>query len=128
MDKHFIPHQKPVPAHITRHLTDQPKSGKTIAAYCRNAGISAWSFYNWRKLYGKQIRCLSDARRLPPTTQPAPPLLPFTALGTMSTQTHQPLFDIRFSVAGTRISIYSGATARELAPFLELLSNRGAPC
>jgi len=124
MDKHFVPHKKPVPAHIARHLTDQPQSGKTIAAYCKDTGISAWSFYNWRKLYGKRVSCIPNALR-PPTTQP--PLLPFTVLGAMSTQTRQPLFDIRFS-AGTRISIYSGATAQELAPFLELLSSRGAPC
>ena len=129
MDKQIDQHQKPVPAHVTRHLTDQPQSGKTIAAYCRDAGISAWSFYNWRKLYGKQVYCLPKARRLPPMTQPMPPMspLPFTALGTISTQTRQPLFDIRFS-AGTLISIYSGATARELAPFLDLLSCRGASC
>jgi hypothetical protein len=123
MDKQIVRHQKPIPAHVTRHLTAQPKSGKTIAIYCKDAGISAWSFYNWRKIYGKRIVVL-DSRRL---IAAQPPQIPFTALGAMSTQTRQPLFDIRFS-AGTRISIYSGATARELAPFLELLTSRGAPC
>lgn len=121
MGKHFVQHQKPIPAHIARHLTDQPQSGNTIAAYCKDAGISAWSFYNWRKSYGKQVGIPNHSR--PASILP----LPFTALGTMNTQTRQPLFDIRFS-AGTRISIYSGATAQELAPFLELLSCRGAPC
>jgi hypothetical protein len=124
MDKHFVQHQKPVPAHVARHLTNQPISGKTIAAYCKNVGISAWSFYNWRKIYGNRDSCMPNALH-PATTQP--PLLPFTALGTLNTQTRQPLFDIRFS-AGTRISIYSGTTAQEFAPFLELLSCRGGPC
>jgi hypothetical protein len=121
MDKHFVQHQKPVPAHIVRHLTDQPQSGKTISDYCKNAGISAWSFYNWRKSYGKRVAVPNVPR--PVSLLP----LSFTALGTMNTQTRQPLFDIRFS-AGTSISIYSGATAQELAPFLDLLSCRGTPC
>jgi len=124
MDKQPVQHQKLVPAHVSHHLTAQPTSGKTIAAYCKDAGISAWSFYNWRKSYGKRISCIPYALR-PATT--LPPLLPFTALGTINTQVRQPLFDIRFS-AGTCISIYSGATAQELAPFLEILSCNGAPC
>jgi hypothetical protein len=124
MDKQIVQRQKPVPAHVTRHLTAQAKSGKTVAAYCKDAGISAWSFYNWRKIYGNRCNTLNATGTIPIPPQPSLP--PFTVLGTMSTQTRQPLFDIRFS-AGTCISIYSGATARELAPFLELLSCRGGP-
>jgi|GEM_PF-6199836 len=124
MDKQIVQRQKPVLAHVTRHLTAQPKSGQTVAAYCKDAGISAWSFYNWRKIYGNRVNT-PNATGTTPIPQPSLP--PFTALGTISTQTRQPLFDIHFSV-GTRISIYSGATARELAPFLDLLSSRGGPC
>jgi len=121
MDNHSVQSSKPVPAHILRHLTDQPKSGKSIAAYCKDAGFSAWSFYNWRKIYGKRITVHNRPHTTP--TQP----IPFTDLGTMRIQSRQPLFDIHFST-GTRISIYPGTTAEELASFLEVLSSRVIAC
>lgn len=114
--------QKPVPSHIQHHLTTQPASGKSIAAYSKEAGFSAWSFYSWRKRYGKQ-----QASHVQPKLPSKSPVFSFTALGPLATQSRQPLFDISFS-AGTRISIYSGATAQELAPFLELVSCNGVPC
>lgn len=41
-----------VPERIERHFERQRESGLTIAAYCRTHGVSAWSFYTWRKRYG----------------------------------------------------------------------------
>jgi hypothetical protein len=123
MDKSFDIQEKPIPSHVLYHLTTLPTSGKTIAAYCKESGITAWSFYSWRKRYGKQ----QQSSHLQPTPPSILQSVSFTALGPLGSQYRQPLFDIHFS-AGTRISVYSGTTAQELAPFLGLLSCRGAPC
>jgi transposase-like protein len=34
---------------IKKHLAAQARSGETISVYCRRAGISAKTFYNWRR-------------------------------------------------------------------------------
>ena len=85
MDKQIVHRQKPVPAHVIRHLTAQPKSGKTVASYCKDAGISAWSFYNWRKIYGNRGNTLNATGTIP-ILQPSLP--PFTVLGAMDSSMH----------------------------------------
>lgn len=123
MDNHSIQPLKSTPAHILHHLAAQPQSGKTIAAYCKEAGFSAWTFYNWRKIYGKKIPEDKRPHHQAPPLQP----FPFTDLGTMCVQSRQPLLEIHFST-GTRISVYPGTTAEEVAPFLDVVSSRGMPC
>jgi hypothetical protein len=52
----------------------------------------------------------------------------FASLGTLSTQLqHSALLDIRFP-GGTAISVYSGITAEELAPFLNIVSRSNVLC
>lgn len=38
-------------------------SGQTIAAFCRDEGIPAWSFHRWRKLLGAAAPCASPSRK-----------------------------------------------------------------
>jgi transposase-like protein len=37
-----------------KHIGRQAKSGKNIAAYCREFGLKENSFYNWRKRLGEK--------------------------------------------------------------------------
>jgi hypothetical protein len=122
MDKIQPTTGKPVPPHIRRHLREQQRSSESVRKYCCKKGISAWTFYKWRARYGKPS-CSSPAKASGTST----PAMAFTSLGTFRTipQQPHPLFDIRFS-CGTIISIYTGATAQELAPYLDLLSVREA--
>ena len=113
-----------IPAHIRRHLQKQPSSGKTIKDYCKGAGFSAWTFYNWRKRYGHQPKTFEHT---PPSNRSKPPLS-FATIGTVHlAENRQPLFDIRFPT-GTIVSIYNGTTSDELAPFLSLLCRNSLSC
>jgi hypothetical protein len=47
------------------HLEAQARSGLGVAAYCRQAGISEWSFYYWRK------RRAAASGTLVPQSQPS---------------------------------------------------------
>lgn len=115
---------KPIPSHIQHHLKTQPSSGKTVKEYSKEAGFSAWTFYDWRKRYGNQLKV--PAMGKPYRLSKAP--MSFTTIGTMNlSENRQPLFDIRFST-GTAVSVYSGISADQLAPFLSLLSGSSASC
>ena len=108
--------------HILRHMSAQSKSGKTISAYCNDVGISRWSFYDWRKKYGKEISGTTGKPIKPPAR------MPFTSLGSFSISDSPPaLFDIRFS-SGISIRIYPGTTADVIAPYLDLLSGEIRGC
>lgn len=122
MDKRH--RQKVTPTHIQQHFENHRHSGKTIKAYCSDAGISAMTFYDWRKRYGKKaFSSTITAKR-----QSSMKEMTFTSLGTFATQQpQQPLFEVTVTT-GVRISIYPGATAQEFAPFYQLLSGSGAPC
>jgi len=113
---------KKVPAHIRNHLIKQQHSKLTIKAYCQNSGIVVNTFYGWRHLYGKQVfkSAESDATISP---------VSFVSLGSFNTQQIQriALFDIRFP-DGTAISVYSGTTAEQIAPFLEIIKGGNASC
>jgi hypothetical protein len=113
--------QKTIPTHIQQHFENHRKSGMTIKAYCSDAGISAMSFYGWRKRYEKKARSSAAAAKQRRPLQE----MTFTSLGTFATQ--QPLFDVTIST-GVRISIYPGATAQEFASFYQLISGNGSPC
>lgn len=113
---------RPIPPHILHHLTAHSKSGKTISAYCNDVGISRWSFYDWRKKYGKEISGTSGK----PIKPPGP--MPFTALGSFSIgDSNSALFDIRFS-SGTSIRVYHGTPADVIAPYIDLLSGASRTC
>lgn len=115
---------KPIPTRIRHHLLKQPLSGKTIKDYCGKAGLSPWTFYNWRKRYGNQITVSADEQ----SPQPAKPSLTFTTIGTVCLpENRSPLFDIRFPT-GVGVSVYSGTTAEQLSPFLSLVSGGSASC
>lgn len=116
---------QPIPAHIRHHLQNQPSSGKTISEYCKEAGFSAWTFYNWRKRYGHQLNVPENKTSSPSSSKP---LMSFTTIGSLPlAQNRQSLFDIRFST-GTTVGIYHGTTAQEFAPFLSLLSGDSPSC
>ena len=86
--------QKTVPTHIQQHFENHRHSGKTIKAYCSDAGISAMTFYDWRKRYGKKaFSSTVTAKR-----QSSMKEMTFTSLGTFATrQPQQPLFEVTVS-------------------------------
>ena len=113
---------KSAPSHVRHHLNALQQSGKTVAAYCRQAGISPWSIYDWKRRYGSP----TSAPVYPPVPKEVSPVS-FTALGTLKMARPTARFDIRFS-GGTSIRVYNGATVEELAPFIALVRNRSASC
>jgi len=118
MEKHHPHQRKPMPARILHHLQAQAASGKSIRDYSIDEGLSPLTFYDWRKRYGSRLGSTIAA----PSAQPCKSPLSFTTVGTMHLgESTKPLFDIHLP-AGTSVSVYSGTTARELAPFLKLLS------
>lgn len=124
MDEKKVTGKQPIPAHVQRHLSALPQSGKTITAYCREAGISTWSIYDWKRRYGGKISKPST----PVSARTDVPTVSFAALGALSTRSTSPArFDIRL-VNGTTVSVYEGTTAEELAPFLRLVAGGAVPC
>jgi hypothetical protein len=119
MDKHHTHrHKPPVPAHIRAHLQAQATSGKSIKDYSIDEGLSPLTFYDWRKRYGSRLGTTIAT----PSAEACKAPLSFTTVGTVRLgESREPLFDIHLA-DGTRMSVYSGATAGELAPFLKLLS------
>jgi Transposase len=104
--------KSPIPPHIRQHFAAQTASGKTIKEYSTEAGISPLTFYTWRKKY---LNKKTSAPR-------------FSSFGALSLQQlRQPLFDLHL-YGGTRVSIYAGTTAEELAPFIRMLSGDTRPC
>jgi hypothetical protein len=41
-------------------VSEQSQSGQGVAAFCRERGLRAWHFYEWKKRLGK-----SEAAKLP---------------------------------------------------------------
>jgi hypothetical protein len=115
-------HKQSLPLHVAEHFKAYTASGKTIKEYCIEAGIPPQTFYTWRKKY----RQLNKHSQRP--LSPLPATQHFSTLGSITlADIRRPLFDIH--VPGEcRVSIYSGTTAQELAPFLELLSPGRRPC
>ena len=103
-----------LPEHVSDHFRRHLQSGLSIQAYCKQANISAWSFYSWRKRYRVKT---SGRRRQKAVT--------FESLGTLSLQ--QPRFDLRFP-SGMSISVYCGTTVEEVAPFITLMSGTSVQC
>lgn len=116
-----VPQTKQIPPHIRHHLLKQQKSSQTIKAYCQKNGIPVQTFYTWRRLLKKQNISMTKTDVLAHRVS-------FASLGTLSTQLQpRALFDIRFP-GGTAISVYSGTTADELAPFLNLVPRSNVIC
>jgi hypothetical protein len=114
-----IPQTNQIPTPILQHLRKQQESSQSIKAYCQENGIPVQTFYYWRQRLKKQ-----DTSKM----ESSPRQVSFASLGTLSTQLQpQVLFDIRFP-GGTAISIYTGTTAEEFAPFLKLVSRRNILC
>jgi len=111
-----------IPPHVQRHLSAQSKSGKTISAYCNDVGISRWSFYDWRKKYGKKISG-TTGKPIKPAAR-----MPFASLGSFSIgDSHPALFDIRLS-SGSSIRIYHDTPVDVIAPYIDLLSGASRTC
>jgi hypothetical protein len=53
-----------------RHLLRWHRSGLPVRAYCARAGLSAWSFYAWRRRLAKEDR--EAAERISPSPGVAP--------------------------------------------------------
>lgn len=111
-----------IPPHIAEHFKAHVASGKTIKEYSTVVGLSPLTFYTWRKKY----RTRKLQRAASPHTVAKQQR--FSTVGTISLQDlRHPLFDIHLT-SGPRVSIYTGATAEDLAPFIELLSGSRVPC
>jgi hypothetical protein len=116
-----ISQKKQIPAHIRYHLNKQQKSSQSIKAYCLTNGIPVQTFYTWRKRLKKQTTVMGKI-------QDPVPKVSFTSLGSLNTQPQNyPLFDIRFP-GGTTVNVYTGITAEELAPFLNILPTGTVSC
>ena len=116
-----IPQTKQIPAPIRNHLLKQQESSQTIKEYCWKNDIPVQTFYTWRKRFKKQNIITTK-------TENSTSQVSFAALGTLNThQQHGALFDIRFP-GGTAISVYTGITAEELAPFLNIVSRSSVLC
>jgi transposase-like protein len=117
-----VTRKRDIPPHIAQHFKAHTASGKTIKEYSSAAGLSPLTFYMWRKKYRS-----SKTQRNRQSNQ-VPQQQRFSTVGTISLQQlRSPLFDIHLS-SGLRVSIYSGTTTQELAPFLELLTGRQTGC
>ena len=56
-------------------MARQAGSGQSVEVFCKNEGVSAWSFYRWRKLLGVSMKpSKAVVRKLP---------VPFVDLGSM---------------------------------------------
>jgi hypothetical protein len=114
--------KREIPPQIAQHFQAHTASGKTIKEYSTEVGLSPLTFYTWRKKY--RSRKTQRNRHLNPVSKKQR----FSTVGTISLQElRHPLFDIHLS-CGSRVSIYSGTTVQELAPFLELLSGSHPVC
>jgi hypothetical protein len=108
---------KPIPTAIRHHLLKQQQSKHTIKEYCQKNGITAQTFYSWRKRYGKRLFVDGNANIVASEGK-----VTFASLGILNTmQRNAALFDIRFP-AGITVSVYHGTSAEDLAPFLTLIS------
>jgi hypothetical protein len=106
-----------IPAHVLRHFKNQRQSRLSIRAYCKRSGISAWTFYNWRKFYKEPTISSQPARSPLPVS--------FSSLGPFSI--NQGLIDIRFP-GGIIVTVHRGASRDELMPIITALAGGEAPC
>lgn len=114
--------RRAVPSHVAAHFKAHSTSGKTIKEYSKEVGLSPLTFYTWRKKY------LSRKSQCAASPNPAFNQQQFSTIGTISLrELRQPLFDIHLGTE-TKITVYSGTKAQELAPFIELLSGSRASC
>ena len=111
-----VTRKRAIPPHIAQHFHTHAESGKTIKEYSSAVGLSPLTFYTWRKKYRS---CKTQRNR---HLHPVSPRQRFSTVGTISLQElRSPIFDIHLA-GGSRVSIYSGTTVQELAPFLVLLA------
>lgn len=114
--------KRKIPPHIAEHFQAHTASGKTIKEYSTEVGLSPLTFYTWRKKY-RSSKTQRNRHSDSVSKQQH-----FSTVGTISLQElRHPLFDLHLS-RGIRVSIYSGTTTQELAPFLELLAGSHPVC
>jgi hypothetical protein len=114
--------KREIPSHIAQHFQAHTVSGKTIKEYSKEVGLSPLTFYTWRKKYrSRKTQRNRHSNSIPKQQR-------FSTVGTITLkELRHPLFDIHLS-SGLRVSIYSGTTTQELAPFLELLAGSHSVC
>jgi hypothetical protein len=106
-----------IPTHVLRHFKNHRQSGLSIRAYCKRSGISAWTFYNWRKFYKE------PAPRTPAIKAAQP--VSFSTFGPFSI--NPGLYDIRLP-GGIIVTVHRGASLEELLPIITALAGGDGPC
>lgn len=118
MDKTKAGRINNIPAHVLRHFKGHRQSRLSIRAYCKRSGISAWTFYNWRKFYKEPVS-------RPPAVQQSAPPVSFSTFGPFSI--NPGLCDIRLP-GGIIVTVHRGASGEELLPIITALSGGNGPC
>lgn len=95
-----------IPSHIREHFINQRRSGLSIKAYCEKHSVSAFSFYAWRKRYGKAA----------PNGRPREAL--FRDMGLLATGGG--VCDVRFPT-GLVVSVRPGAGREELEQIFDVV-------
>ena len=108
-----------IPAHVLRHFKNQRQSRLSIRAYCKRSGISAWTFYNWRKFYKEPT-----PRASTPTKKATLPVS-FSTFGPFSV--NPGLCDIRLP-GGITVTVHRGASREELLSIILALAGGETPC
>jgi hypothetical protein len=117
MDKTKAGKRNEIPAHVLRHFKDHRQSGLSIQAYCKRSGISAWTFYNWRKIYKEPAPRTSAIKAAQPVS--------FSTFGPFSV--NPGLCDIRFP-GGIIVTVHRGASGEELLPIIAALADGTSRC
>lgn len=100
-----------VPSHVRRHLLSHPRSGLSVAQYCKKHSISTWSFYQWRKRYQSKLSVSAQKG------------FSFNELGVLK---HAGcICDIQFPF-GVTVSVRRGAPRDELAAIFNLLGENSS--
>ncbi len=118
MDKTRTGKINDIPAHVLRHFKDHRQSGLSIRAYCKRSGISAWTFYNWRKFYKAPVS-------RPPAEQQSTLPVSISTFGPFSI--NPGLCDIRLP-GGIIVTVHRGASLEELLPIITALAGEDGPC
>jgi len=99
----------PIPANVQHHFSQQECSGLSIQAYCKENSLSAYTFYTWRKRYGKTNRRRSAERSS------------FAELGFL--RLNDSVCELRFP-SGVSMTVHHGAQREDLAVVFALIEGQ----
>jgi hypothetical protein len=96
---------------IRKHLSEQPRSGLNIRAYCRKNLLQPWVFHYWRKKLANEC----DMR---------PKQSDFSSLGVLAM--NQIAFEVHLPT-GLKVVVQHGATREEFSMAMDVLFSASRP-